>query len=177
MRAKIGIAAIALAVFVVGRVENPRAGRGFGGSIAWAQEPDDQADDALSPDDASSQADSASQDDTDSIDEATPSAGGIYSGTVMDNNMGAGAISAAIGQTRSKLSGVWQDTFVPPAFLKGSIKKNGKISLKMRFHIKGNCGYVFNGVFENDDEISGNYKLTGCKGMEPDAGTLDMTKQ
>jgi len=66
---------------------------------------------------------------------------------------------------------------VPPAFIKGNIKSNGKVSMKMRFHIKGKCGYVFTGVFENGDEISGDYKLSGCKGMAPDEGTLDMTKQ
>jgi len=178
MKAKIGvvIAGIALAMFVMSRVENLRAGRGFGGSLAWAQESDDQAGDATSQDDAASQADSASQGD-DSIDATTVSASGIYSGTVMDNNMGAGTISAAISQIHSKLIGNWQDTFVPPAFIMGTIKSNGTISMRMRFHLKGNCGYVFNGVFEHGNEISGDYTLNGCKGMAPDHGTLDMTKQ
>jgi len=179
MRPKIGvvIAEIALAMFVMGRVENLKAGRGFGGSLAWAQESDDQGDDAASQDDATSQEDSASPDDGDSTDTTKVSAGGVYSGTVMDNNMGPGKISAAISQIHSQLIGTWQDTFVRPAFIKGSITSKGKISMRMRFHLKGNCGYVFNGVFENGNEISGDYKLNGCKGMAPDHGTLDMTKQ
>jgi hypothetical protein len=185
MRAKIGvvIAGTLLAMFVMGQLESLKSGCGFGGSPVWAQESDDQAGDAASQDDAASQVDSAaqddaaSQDDDDSIDASGVSAGGIYSGNVMDDNMGPGTISAAISQTHSKLSGVWQDTFVPPAFLKGTVSSKGKVSMNMRFHIKGKCGYVFKGVFENGNEISGDYKLSGCKGMAPDQGTLDMTKQ
>src|SRR5271170_4344211 len=80
MRAKIGvvIAGTALAMFVMGHIENLRFGRSFGGSLAWAQESDDQASDAASQDDDASQADSASQDDDDSIDASGVSAGGIY---------------------------------------------------------------------------------------------------
>src|SRR5271156_91642 len=100
MRARIGvvIAGVALAMFVMGRVVNLRAGRGFGGSSAWAQESDDQAGDTASQDDATSQDDSASQDDADTVAKKIPSASGIYSGTVMDHDMGAGKISAAITQ-------------------------------------------------------------------------------
>jgi hypothetical protein len=166
-----------LAIFVAGRIGNLSAGYGFIGSMAWAQESEDQAAEAASPDDTASQPDSASQDDADSTKTAPVSASGVYSGTVMDSKMGAGTISAAITQIRGQLSGTWQDTFVPPAFLKGTITAKGKISLAMRFHLTGNCGYIFAGVFENGNEISGNYKLNGCKGSAPDHGTLDMTKQ
>ena len=185
MRPKIGvvIAGIALAMFVVSRVQNLRAGRDFLGSQAWAQELDDQGGDTASQDDAASQADVDSQDDAasqngaDSI-KATPvPASGVYSGTVMDNAKGAGKISAAISQIHSKLIGTWQDTFVPPAFISGTISSKGKISMSMRFYITGNCGYIFTGVFAHGDEISGNYRLNGCKGSAPDHGTLDMTKQ
>jgi hypothetical protein len=180
MRAKIGvmIAGIALATLVVNRVGNLGAGRGFSGSIAWAQEADDSAADAASQDDATSQDDSAAQDSADSTEAKTiVSAGGVYSGTVMDNDKGAGTISAAISQIHAKLIGTWQDTFVPPAFIVGTITAKGKISMRMRFHLTGNCGYLFTGVFENGNEISGSYTLSGCKGMAPDHGTLQMTKQ
>ncbi len=180
MLAKIGlvITCIGLAMFAMGRLENVARQRGFTDSAAWAQESDDQADDAVSPDDDASQADAASQDDADPQNESGCKAGpasGIYSGTVMDNNMGAGTISGSFSQCRGKLNGVWQDTFVPPAFFKGTIKSNGAISARMKFHVFGKCGYLFHGVFENGNEISGSYTLNGCKGMAPDHGTFDMT--
>jgi hypothetical protein len=180
MRAKIGvvIAGVALGIFVVGRAENRTARFAFAESSAWAQESDDQTDDAVSQGDDTSQADTASPDDADATKPAPVSAGGIYSGTVMDNNMGAGKISAAISQIHAKISGTWQDTFVPPAFINGTIKANGKLNWRMRFGLKGNCGYLFTGVFKNGNEISGSYKVNGCgKKVVADHGTLDMTKQ
>jgi hypothetical protein len=65
MLAKIGlvITGIVLAVFAMGRVESVAKHRGFSESAVWAQESDDQADDAVSQDDDASQADAASQDD------------------------------------------------------------------------------------------------------------------
>ena len=94
----------------------------------------------------------------------------------MDNNMGAGTIEGAFFQCRGKLTGNWQDTFVPPAFFSGKIKSNGAISARMKFHLLSKCGYVFHGVFENGNEIAGSYTLNGCKGMAPDGGTFHMTK-
>jgi hypothetical protein len=180
MRAKPGvaIAGIALAILVVGRIGNLSAGRGFSGSTAWAQEADDPAADAASQVDATPQNDSATQDDANSTEAKTiVSAGGVYSGTVMDSDQGAGTISAAISQIHAKLIGTWQDTFVPPAFIVGTITAKGKITMRMRFHLTGNCGYIFTGAFVNGDEISGSYVLKACKGMGPDHGTFQMTKQ
>ena len=187
------MAVVFLGSFAIGRVGSLTEHRGFAGSLAWAQEADDQADDAVSQDDAASQADDASQDEDaasqadaapqDEADERNAStckkagpAGGIYSGTVMDNNMGAGKIMAALSQCRTKLNGVWQDTFVPPAFWNGTINSNGAIKATMNFHLGSKCGYLFNGVFEHGNEISGEYKLSGCKGKAADGGTFDMTK-
>ncbi len=181
MLSKIGlvITGIVLAVFAIGRVENVAKHRGFSESAVWAQESDDQADDAVSQDDAAPQADAAPQDDADPQNASGCKAGpasGIYSGTVMDNNMGAGTISGAFSQCGGKLTGNWQDTFVPPAFFSGKIKSNGAISARMKFHVFGKCGYLFHGVFENGNEISGSYTLNGCKGMAPDGGTFHMMK-
>jgi hypothetical protein len=181
MLSKIGlvITCIVLAVFAMGRVESVAMHRGFSESAVWAQESDDQADDAISPDDNASQADPASQDDAAPQDASGCTEGpasGIYSGTVMDNNLGAGTIDGAFLQCRGKLTGNWHDTFVPPAFFKGTIKSNGAINARMKFHVFGKCGYVFHGVFENGNEIAGSYKLNGCKGMAADGGTFQMTK-
>jgi hypothetical protein len=189
MPSKVGvaIAGVALAMFVGGRA-------GLGRSpVAWAQEAQDQAadlqsDEAAAQDGEASQDESAApQDESAAQNEAegnepsaksTPvSASGVYSGTVMDANQGAGTISAAISQIRGRITGAWQDTFVPPAFIAGTLSAKGTMSLHMRFHITGNCGYLFSGVFQNGDEISGKYNLTGCKGMKPDHGSLDMIKQ
>jgi hypothetical protein len=180
MLAKIGlvITGIGLAMFAMARVENVARQRGFSESTVWAQESDGQADDAVSHDDNASQAD-ASQDDGDGQDtrgcKAGP-AGGLYSGTVMDNNKGAGMIEGAFFQCRGKLTGNWQDTFVLPAFFNGTIKSNGAIKATMRFHLFSKCGYIFHGVFENGNEIAGSYKLSGCKGMAADGGTFQMFK-
>jgi hypothetical protein len=176
MRSKVGImiAGVGFTIFVVGRGGNLSAHFAFADSSAWAQESDDQNDDAVSQDEA----DTASPDDADATKPAPVSAGGIYSGTVMDNNMGAGKISAAISQLHAKISGTWQDTFVPPAFINGTIKANGNLNWRMRFGLKGNCGYLFTGVFKNGNEISGSYKVNACgKKVAADHGTLDMTKQ
>jgi len=181
MRSKIGIviAAVTLTIFG-GHAENLNARFAFADSSAWAQESDDQAVDPASQDEDTSQIAPASQDDDSYSGEAAklPSAGGVYSGTVMDNNQGAGKISAAISQIHAKIIGTWQDTFVPPAFIAGTIKPNGNLNLRMRFFLKGNCGYLFTGVFKNGNEISGSYKVNGCgKKVAADHGTLDMIRQ
>jgi hypothetical protein len=182
MLTKIGlvITGIGLAMFAMARVENVARHRGFSESQAWAQESGEQADDAVSQDDdAASQADAASQDDGDGQDTSgckDGPAGGLYSGTVMDNNMGAGTIEGAFFQCRGKLTGNWQDTFVHPAFFSGTIKSNGAISAFLKFHLFSKCGYIFHGVFEHGNEIAGSYKLSGCKGMAADGGTFHMSK-
>jgi hypothetical protein len=206
-RIGIMMGAIALALLVAVRAENLGAGHGWTGSSAWAQESQDQAaqdqaeqdqtaqdqaadaqddDAAVSPEgDASQDAYGSPTDGDVSGAKAKPtakptpvSAGGVYSGTVTDANRGAGTISAAISQIRTKVIGTWQDTFVPPAFISGTINAKGTMSLRMRFYLKGNCGYLFSGNFKNGNEISGAYKLTACpKGTAPDHGTLDMLKQ
>jgi hypothetical protein len=201
MPAKVGvaIAGVALAMFVAGRA-------GLGHSpLAWAQAAQNQAQDQApqdqaaqdqaadlqdyaaaprdadaSPDEAPAQSDA---DDSAAKPKPTPkptpaTASGVYSGTVMDANHGAGVISAAISQIRTKIIGTWQDTFVPPAFIAGTINSKGQMALRMRFYLKGNCGYVFTGSFKNGNEISGSYKLSGCaRGVAADHGTLDMFKQ
>jgi hypothetical protein len=203
MRPKIGVVMVgtALAIFVMGRVDGLRVAPGFGGSWAWAQETEDPADDAaISQDDAAEQNGTASpndapQEQADAPDSATDvpraqarasrlayclkhpfPASGIYSGTFMDNNQGAGMIGASLFQCYTKLSGTWGDDIVPPAFWNGTISSSGKINAQMRFHISGKCGYTFNGTFINGNEISGNYTLHDCKGMGPDGGSFQMFK-
>jgi hypothetical protein len=178
MRAKIGLVTIGigLAMFAMGRVENVARHRDFTESAAWAQESDDQADDAVSQDDLAAQAAAAAQDDPDYPNIAPGPASGLYSGTVTDNNKGMGTISASLSQSKGKLGGTWQDTFVHPAFWNGTIKSNGAINARMKFHLFGKCGYVFHGTFKNGNEISGSYTLNGCKGMAADHGTFDMVK-
>jgi len=176
MPSKMGVvvAGLALATLLAGRVGN--------GSVAWAQDADVQSDEAAAQDEAASQDVDASPDEAyGDVAKAKPtpvSANGVYSGTVMDANGGAGTISAAISQIRTKIIGTWQDTFVPPAFIQGTMNAKGKMSLRMKFYIRGNCGYIFSGNFTNGNEISGTYKLTACGRKFPaDHGTLDMIKQ
>jgi len=180
VRVKLGsiVAGAALAIFVIGPIEGASQQRAVG-SVAFAEESPDhanvQVDDDEQANDTAVAPDSTSQDDVQDL--TTSSASGIYSGTVMDANGGAGEISAALGQTHSQMNGTWQDTFVPPAFWKGTISSSGNIKALMKFHLFGKCGYTFHGVFENGNEISGHYVLSHCKGMAPDSGTLDMIKQ
>lgn len=169
MLAKVGlvIASTALAMFAMGRIENIAAHRGFGDSVAYAQDLDDQGDDA------------SAQDDADATSKAAVNAGGVYSGGIMDSGEGDGMISAAISQIHSKLSGTFVATFQStnygPGFVKGKIK-NGKINARLKFSLKGKCGLNFHGTFENGNEISGNYQMTGCKGKS-NQGSFDMTRQ
>jgi len=164
MLAKIGLvmAGTAVAMFAMGRVENIAAHRGFGGSVACAQESNDPADDASAQDDA----------------DAATSASGIYSGTIVDNSLGNGMISAALSQRHSKLDGTFVATFVSsnygPGFVNGKISSNGTVNARLKFSLKGKCGLNFHGTFQNGNEISGDYTMTGC-GMS-DHGTFDMVK-
>ncbi len=143
---------VGLAMFAMGPIRSLATHRGLSESAVWAQESqesqdsEDQAGDSVSADDLAAQAAAAAQDDPDYPNIKSGPASGIYEGTVMDNNMGMGTISAALTQLKSKLSGVWQDTFVPPAFWKGSIKSGGAISAKMKFHIRANAVISFTGL-------------------------------
>jgi hypothetical protein len=184
MLSKIGlvITCIVLAVFAMGRVESVAKHRGFSESAAWAQESDDQADDAVSPDDNASQADPASQDDA-----AVQNAGhknvckvcGNYSGQIISNSLGTGTMMLGIIPAhipfRLKVLGTWIDSFDnTPGFLKGSASSNGGVSLQFRLKAKGHCLFKFHGTFENGNEISGTYNTNGCSGPS-DSGTIDIT--
>jgi hypothetical protein len=159
------IASTALAMFSMGRIESIAAHHGFGDPVACAQESNDPGDDASAQDDADS--------------EAAVSASGVYSGAIMDSGEGDGMISAAISQIHSKLTGnfvaTFQTTNYGPGFVKGKIK-NGAINARLNFSIKGKCGLNFHGTFQNGNEISGNYTMTGCKGQS-NHGSFDMTHQ
>jgi hypothetical protein len=151
MLAKIGLVIVgtALAMSAMGRVENVVAHRGFGSSVVCAQESNDPA----------------------------TSASGVYSGTIVDNNLGTGMISASLSQQHSKLDGTFVATFVSsnygPGFVNGKISSNGSINARLKFSLKGKCGLNFHGTFQNGNEISGDYTMTGCKKMS-DHGTFEM---
>jgi hypothetical protein len=204
MRAKIGVVIVgtALAIFAIGRVGNLKAGHRFTGSQAWAQDSEDRDDnaavqqgDASDQDGVVSPNNDAPQDQASAPDSADDElqnqlgasslkfcikhpfpATGLWSGTVMDNNLGGGTFMASLFQCQSKLSGTWDDTFVPPAFWKGTISSSDNIKALLRFHISGKCGYTFTGTLKNDNEIFGNYTLQNCKGMGPDGGSFDIFK-
>lgn len=184
MLTKIGlvIAGIGLAMFAIARVESIAMHRGFSESAAWAQESDDQADDAVSQDDNASQDDGAPQDDL-----AVPDARhknickvcGTYTGKIISNSLGTGTIMVGIIPAnipfRRKLSGTWIDSFDnTPGFMKGTASSNGGLSLQFRLKIKGHCLFNFHGIFENGNEISGTYNTNGCSGPS-DSGTIDIT--
>ena len=183
------IAVTAFAMFLTGRVGSLMAGRGLAGSAALAQDFEDQTDEAASQNDAETQDQAGAPDASDGesqnqlrasslaycITHPFP-ASGLWSGTVMDNNQGGGTISASLFQCKTKLTGTWQDTFVLPAFWKGTISSSGKVKAQMRFHITGKCGYTFVGTFQSDNEIFGTYTLHSCKGMGPDSGSFDIFK-
>ncbi len=153
------IACTALAMFAIGRVESLAAHRGFAGSTACAQSWDDPADDtaAGSP-------------------STLPNIAGSYTGNVSDHRFGDGTISATISQggpSGGVLSGSWDTDIgggVTGAPLKGKVKPNNAVTLKLKIH--GNCGLIAHGTFENGDEIKGVYHAFGCGG--PDHGNFDI---
>jgi hypothetical protein len=165
MVAKVGlvIAGTALAMFVMGRFEGLAAHKGFNGPVAYAQESTDPG------------YDSSSQDGVDS--EPDLSVSGIYSGTITDSGEGGGMISAAVTQIHSKVVGTFVATFASadygPGFVKWKIK-NGAIHGRLKFSLRGKCGLNFHGTFQNGDEISGTYQMTGCNGKS-NSGSFDMT--
>jgi hypothetical protein len=171
MRSKVGIVIVgtALTTFLLGRVEGVAQHRGSAGSVASAQEGDEQLDGPAN--DGSSQQDDAA----DVPDIKTGPATGVYSGMIVDDNLGTGKISGSITQLKSKLIGTWIDDFEGPGFLNGTIKSNGQVTAKFRLHIKGDCTFTFHGTFENGNEIAGTYNRAGCKGA-PDGGNLDIIK-
>jgi len=156
------VTGIVLATFVMGRVESLAEHRGFGDSLAWAQAWDDSSDDA------------ASQSDVSKSKSPPPDVSGTYSGTVEDHRFGGGTISGTISQNGSKLSGSWETDVNGGASgtLKGTVKSNS--SVKMKLKIRGACGLNAHGIFENGDEISGVYHVSGCG--KPDHGTFHILR-
>lgn len=151
-----GIAGTVLAMFVMGRAESLGSHCGFGGSIAWAQNWDDPADDA----------------DVDSQPATVPDVSGSYSGTIDDHRKGAFTISATISQAGAKLSGPWSSSF-GGGTLKGKVTANSDVTMTLKIHGKGGCSLNAHGTFENGDEISVVYHATGCH--HSDHGTFDIT--
>ncbi len=190
MLAKIGLVmtGVALTMFTIGRVENVSRHRGFSESAAWAQDSDDQANDAISQDDATSQDEAVSQDDAGPQDDlAVPDARhkhtckvcGNYSGEIISKSLGTGTFMVGIIPAnipfRSKLLGTWIESFDnAQGFMKGTASSSGRLSLQFRLKIKGNCLFNFHGVFKNGNEISGTYNTNGCSGPS-DSGTIDIT--
>jgi|HubBroStandDraft_2_1064218.scaffolds.fasta_scaffold110053_2 hypothetical protein len=190
MLAKIGCVTIGivLAMFAMARVENVARHRGFSESAAWAQESDDQADDAVSQDDGAAQDEAASQDDAGAQDELAVQHArhksickvcGNYSGQIISNSLGTGTFMLGIIPAnipfRSKLLGTWIESFDnTQGFMKGTVNSKGGLSLQFRLNIKGHCLFNFHGTFENGNEISGTYNTNGCSGPS-DSGTIDIT--
>jgi hypothetical protein len=141
----------------MGRVESLAAHRGFSGSVAFAQQWDDQ----LGNDTVDSQPDSV------------PDVSGSYDGSMQDHRFGLGEIVADITQNGSKLTGDWNSSFGGPGTLKGSVRPNGKVHARLKITGGHGCGLNVEGVFTNGDEIVGKYQVTGCG--KADHGTLDIT--
>jgi hypothetical protein len=155
------IAGMFLATFAFGRVESLVAHRGFGGSQAWAQDWYDSSGDSSSADDSQSKS-------------MPPDISGTYTGTVVDHKAGKSDATIIITQNGGKLSGSFSTGF-NHGTVKGTIKANDM--LKLRLKIGGTCGANFHGVFENGDEISGVYSVSGCAGGNGDHGTVDVFVQ
>src|SRR5258707_15494497 len=169
MHAKIGfvIMVTALATFAMGRFERLAAHHGFSGSVVWAQESDDPADEASSQDVAAAP------------DVTTQQIQGTYSGMIVDDNLGSGTYLGGFIpkiRSKSKFVGTWTDSLINvPGFINASVKSNGAISATYRLKIKGRCVFKFHGMFENG-EISGTYTTNGCTGPLSH-GTLDIIRQ
>jgi hypothetical protein len=187
MRAKIGsvIAGAALAMFVTGRAGNLIPGHSFADSQAWAQDSGDQTDDVASQDDAAPQDDAATpEDDAASGDGTLNSAvtnktvSGNYSGTMMDDQRGAGTYLGGFIpglHSHTKLSGTFTDTWEGPGFVEGTVSSSGAVTLKYRLKIKGDCVFSFKGTY-NAGVIMGTYNRAGCKGG-PGQGTLNIVQE
>jgi uncharacterized protein (DUF2147 family) len=149
-----------LAMFVMGRAESFLAHRGLGGSQAWAQDWYDSSGDSSSEAD-----DSESKSKT-----PPPDIAGTYTGTIDDHKEGSGAFTMEITQTGGKLSGSFFD-FFNSGTISGTVTSKDKV--KMRLKVSGKCGATFHGEFEDGDQISGVYKVSGCK--ISDHGTIEAT--
>ncbi len=105
---------------------------------------------------------------------------GTWSGTISDDDMGAGTLTISITQTNRKLSGGWSATFSSTSFL-GEF--NGRATAKMvRLHLshaqfeKKTCELNFKSTVANGTEISGSYKWAYCGGQfkHDKGGTIDI---
>ena len=159
MLARIGFAVggFVLLMFAMGRVESLFAHRGFAGSTAWAE------DWFTSPDDA----------DVDTQPATVPDVSGTYTGTVNDDRDGSGSAGATINQNRKGLTGSWS-FFFHGGTLKGKVDSNGNLHIRLK--AGGRCGANFKGTFQNGNEITGSYQVTGCRKGNGDHGTLDILK-
>jgi len=150
------IAGVFLASFAMARVESVAAHRGFTGSVACAQQWDDQL----------------GNDAVDTQPDTVPDVSGSYDGSIQDHRFGSGEIVADITQNGSKLTGDWNSSFGGPGTLKGSVRPNGKVHARLKITGGHGCGINIQGVFKNGDEIVGKYQVTGCG--KADHGTFDM---
>ena len=154
------MAGVFLASFAMARVESLAAHRGFSGSQAWAQDWSD------------SSGDSPSADEPASVPSAPPNISGTYTGMVVDHKLGSGFGTVTLTQNGKKVSGSFS-TFFNSGSVKGTVKPNNTLNLRLK--VGGTCGANFHGVFENGNEISGVYVVSGCAKGNGDHGHIDVT--
>jgi hypothetical protein len=105
-----------------------------------------------------------------------PNIAGAWSGSIDDNDAGTGSLSLDVTQKNSKINGEFDCYFGSGSF-SGSINSAGviKFTAKLEGSCKGTCHLQVNASLPHPTEMSGTYKVQGCKHAKGDSGTFLVT--
>jgi hypothetical protein len=157
------LVAFSIAIFASGRiVQSVTPSQSFSG-IAFAQDGTDQdATDAVQGDDVSSEPDSNVK---------PPNINGMWSGNIVDNELGSATLTIDIRQKGSKLKGDWMTEGGRTGSFKGKIKSDGT-SISLTFGMRhSKCRIFAEGTLGEQDlarpdvevpSISGTYTSKKC---------------
>ena len=133
------LVAFSIAIFASGRiVQSVGLGQSYSG-VAWAQDVTDQdatdqdGTDADQGDDVSSEPDSKVK---------PPNISGMWSGDIVDNELGSATLTVDIRQKGSKLKGDWMTVGGTTGTFKGKIKSDG-MSITLTFGMKHSKCRIF----------------------------------
>ncbi len=128
------LVAFSIAIFASGRiVQSVTPGQSYSG-VAWAQDATDQdATDADQGDDVSSEPDSKVK---------PPNISGMWTGHIVDNELGSATLTVDIRQKGSKLKGDWMTEGGTTGTFKGKIKSDG-MSVNLTFGKKHSKCRIF----------------------------------
>jgi hypothetical protein len=106
-----------------------------------------------------------------------PDIAGTWSGSIDDDDGGPASLTLDVTQKNTKINGGFDCDFGSGSF-SGSINSAGviKFTAKLERSCKGTCHLQLNASLPHPAEMSGTYKVQGCKHAKGDTGTFLVTE-